>query len=144
MTGKNHLSLSTVKISAILSRSYFPRFIFFQQLPVNDFLSPKRKEFPWPIIEKQQPFCLNSNLREKFLKFHPRQRLDEDVYKLFPCTDEVNLDQPPICTLPDVMEPDLYVLAPVVQNWVFYQGDRSFVVHIKHWWISFSSDQLLH
>ena len=37
------------------------------------------------------------------------------------------------------MELDLYVLALVVQNWIFYQGDRSFVVHVKYWWIAFSS-----
>ena len=42
------------------------------------------------------------------------------------------------------MEPDLYVLASVVQNWIFYQGDRSFVLHIKHWWIAFFSDEFLH
>ena len=42
------------------------------------------------------------------------------------------------------MEADLYVLASVVQNWIFGEGDRSFVIHVIHWWITFSSDQLLH
>ena len=42
------------------------------------------------------------------------------------------------------MEPDLYVLAPVVQNWIFDQEDRSFVVHAKHWWIAFFSDEFFH
>ena len=62
------------------------------------------------------PYYLNSDFLTKFLKFYLRQRLGEDVSKLFLCSDEVNLDKPSIYTLLNVMEPDLYVLASVVQN----------------------------
>ena len=46
------------------------RFIFFQQLPVNDLLSPKRKGFPWPIVEKQHPL-IAGNLGTSFLRGPP-------------------------------------------------------------------------
>ena len=59
-----------------------------------------------------------------------RQGLGENVSKLFLYSDEINLDEPPICTFSDVVVSDFYVLTPVMQNWIFDQGDRSFVVHI--------------
>ena len=59
-------------------------------------------------------YYLNSDLQAKFFKFHPRQRFGEDVSKLFLYSDEVNLDEPLICTFSDVVESYFYVLAPVV------------------------------
>ena len=56
------------------------------------------------------PYYLNFYHWAKFFKFHPCQRFDEDVSKLFLCLDEVNLDVPLICTFSDVVESDFYVL----------------------------------
>ena len=65
------------------------------------------------------------------------ERLDEDVHELPTSFDELDDDLPSIDTVPEEVEFDVDVLAPVVQNQIHREGDGGLVVHHQCWWVSF-------
>ena len=70
------------------------------------------------------------------------ERLGEDVRELPTSFDELDDDLPPFGTVPDEVELDVDVLAPVVENQILREGDGGLVVHHQCWWVSFHTGQL--
>ena len=56
--------------------------------------------------------------------------------------DELNDDLPSINTVPEEVELDVDVLAPVMENRILCEGDGRLVVHHQCWWVSFHTGQL--
>ena len=65
------------------------------------------------------------------------ERLGDDVCKLPTCFDELNDDLPSIDTVPEEVELDVDVLAPIMENQILREGDGGLVVHHQCWWVSF-------
>ena len=70
------------------------------------------------------------------------ERLGEDVRGFSTSFDELVDDLPTIDTVPEKMELDIDVLAPVVENRILHEGDGGLVVHHQCWWVSFCTGQL--
>lgn len=77
-------------------------------------------------------YFLHPNLGTQLLELLATQSLGEYVAQLLPCTDRLDWDQPIFSTLTYVMVPGLYMLAAIVQHWIFDQGDSRPVVHHDH------------
>ena len=56
--------------------------------------------------------------------------------------DELDDDLLSIDTVPEEVELDVDVLAPVVEDRILREGDGGLVVHHKCWWVSFHTGQL--
>ena len=70
------------------------------------------------------------------------ERLGEDVHELSTSFNELDDDLPSIDIVPEEMELDVDVLAPVMENRIPREGDNRLVVHHQCWWVSFQTDQL--
>ena len=70
------------------------------------------------------------------------ERLGEDVCELLISFDELDNDLPSIDTVPEEVELDVDVLAPVVENQILCEGDGGLVIHHQCWWVSFRTGQL--
>ena len=70
------------------------------------------------------------------------ERLGEDVRELPTSFDEIDDDLPSINTVPEKVELDVNVLAPVVENRILREGHGGLVVHHQCWWVSFRTGQL--
>ena len=57
------------------------------------------------------------------------ERLGEDVCELPTSFNELDDDLPSIDTIPEEVEPDVDVLAPIVENQILREGDGGLVVH---------------
>ena len=66
----------------------------------------------------------------------------EDVRELSTSFDELNDDLPSIDTVPEELEFNVDVLAPVMENRILREGDDGLVVHHQCWWVSFHTSQL--
>ena len=70
------------------------------------------------------------------------ERLGEDVHELLTSFDELDDNPPSIDTVPEEVELDIDVLAPVVENRILRESDGGLVVHHQCWWVSFHTGQL--
>ena len=70
------------------------------------------------------------------------ERLGKDVRELPTSFYELDDDLPSIDTVPEEVELDVDVLAPVVENQILREGDDELVVHHQCWWMSFRTGQL--
>ena len=70
------------------------------------------------------------------------ERLGEDVRGFSTSFDKLVDDLPTIDTVPEKMELDIDVLAPVVENWILREGDGGLVVHHQCWWVVSIPNQL--
>ena len=52
-----------------------------------------------------------------------------DVTQLLCRSDELNINQASICTLPDIVKLDINMLSPVVVHWILDERDGGLVVH---------------
>ena len=65
------------------------------------------------------------------------ERLGDNFHELSIGFDELDDDLPSIDTVPEEVELDVDVLAPVVENQILREDDGGLVVHHQCWWVSF-------
>ena len=70
------------------------------------------------------------------------ERLSEDVRELSTSFDELDDDLSSVDTIPEEVEFDVDVLAPVVENRILREDNGGLVVHHQCWWVSFRTSQL--